>query len=214
MAISHALLSLAKEQPRHPYALKQAFEDRFGSWWPLNYGQVHQTLDALVRKGQLERSTEPGDSTRKVYAITEAGEEELRHWRESVPAVRIRPLRDDFLLRLQEQGGHPDESLRALVEAHRLAYSKHLRALADQRSAQDHTPVPTDRVPVERLLLELAIEHVDADARWFDRVRDALDDDIDFAREAAERIREEEEQARRLAATAGDGADSSEVANG
>lgn len=193
MAISHALLSLAKETPRHPYAMKTAFEDRFGSWWPLNYGQVHQTLDALVRKGQLERETDPEDESRRVYRITEAGEAELDAWRASVPAVKVRPLRDDFLLRLQEQGEHPDAPFRALVEAHRLAYTKHLRSLADERSAQDHTPVPTDRIPVERLLIELAIEHVEADARWFDRVRDALDDEIDFAREAAERIREEEE---------------------
>ncbi|MFN8103306.1 MAG: PadR family transcriptional regulator [Acidimicrobiia bacterium] len=204
MAISHALLSLAKEKPRHPYALKQAFEDRFGSWWPLNYGQVHQTLDALVRKGQLERSIDSADPARKLYSVTAAGDAELQRWRESVPEVKIRPLRDDFLLRLQEQGEHPDEPFRALVEAHRLAYSKHLRALADKRSAQDRSPVPSDRVPVERLLLELAIEHVDADARWFDRVRDALDHDIDFAHEAAERIREEEERAHGHGATDAD----------
>lgn len=197
MALSHALLSLAKAQPRHPYAMKQAFEESFGKWWPLNYGQVHQTLDALVRKGQLTREADPDDDTRKLYRITAAGEAELQEWRQSVPDVKIRPLRDDFLLRLQEQGEHPDEPFRALVEAHRLAYSKHLRALADDRSAQDHTPVPTDRIPVERLLLELAIEHVEADARWFDRVRAALDDDIDFAHEAAERIRLEEEARRR-----------------
>jgi len=196
VAISHALLSLAKEAPRHPYAMKQAFEERFGSWWPLNYGQVHQTLDALVRKGQLERDVDPADSSRKVYRITEAGEAELAAWRESVPEVKVRPLRDDFLLRLQEQGEHPDAPFRTLVEAHRLAYTKHLRALADERSVQDHTPVPTDRIPVERLMLELAIEHVEADARWFDRVRDALDDDIDFAKEAAERIRQEEARRR------------------
>lgn len=197
MAISHALLSLAKAQPRHPYAMKQAFEETFGSWWPLNYGQVHQTLDTLVRKGQLVRETDPEDESRKLYRITAAGEAELEQWHASVPDVRIRPLRDDFLLRLQDQGEHPDVPFRALVEAHRLAYSKHLRALADDRSAQDRTPVPTDRVPVERLMLELAIEHIEADARWFDRVRAALDNDIDFAHEAAERIRQEEEARRR-----------------
>lgn len=188
---------MARENPRHPYAMKQAFEDRFGSWWPLNYGQVHQTLDALVRKGQLVRETDPADASRNVYRITVEGEDELERWRSSVDEVRIRPLRDDFLLRLQEQGQHPDEVFRELVEAHRLAYSKHLRSLADERSAQDRTPVPTDRIPVERLLIELAIEHVEADARWFDRVRDALDDGVDFAHEAAERLREEEEGGRR-----------------
>ena len=48
MSVRNGLLALLAEQPMHGYQLRQEFERRTGSTWPLNIGQVYTTLHRLV----------------------------------------------------------------------------------------------------------------------------------------------------------------------
>ena len=52
MSIRHSLLALLQDQPRYGYQLRTEFENRTGSTWPLNIGQVYTTLDRLERDAQ------------------------------------------------------------------------------------------------------------------------------------------------------------------
>ena len=47
MSIRHSLLALLQDKPRYGYQLRVEFEDRTGSAWPLNIGQVYTTLARL-----------------------------------------------------------------------------------------------------------------------------------------------------------------------
>lgn len=49
--IRHAMLALLTEGPQYGLRLREEFEDRTGQVWPLNVGQVHTTLQRLVRDG-------------------------------------------------------------------------------------------------------------------------------------------------------------------
>ena len=51
MSIRHSLLALLVEGDAYGNQLRTAFEERTGGTWPLNIGQVYQTLDRLVRDG-------------------------------------------------------------------------------------------------------------------------------------------------------------------
>jgi len=51
MSIRHSLLALLQDRPRYGYQLRIEFEDRTGSSWPLNIGQVYHTLDRLELHG-------------------------------------------------------------------------------------------------------------------------------------------------------------------
>jgi DNA-binding PadR family transcriptional regulator len=184
MPLSHALLALAKEHPRYPYAIKTAFEEVFGDFWPLNYGQVHQSLEALTHKGLLRVRPDPEDNARRVYEITAAGEAELAAWLRSVD-VKIRPLRDDLYLRIYLQQRDPDVDLLPIVEEHRLAYARHLRTLTRKRAAH-HGDDPAS-ASVEQLLLDAAIEHTEAEIRWLDRVRAHLQSSRKPRRRASQR---------------------------
>jgi len=207
VSLSYALLGFAEERPRYPYAMKQAFEGVFGDFWPLNYGQVHQTLEALTKKNLLAKSPDPQDPSRNIYAITAAGSAELAAWRAEVGKVKVRPLRDDIFLRLHmyAAGGHEDDAFRETLHEYRIEHAKHLRKLTLERSIQDRTPVGTG-LPVERLLIEAAVEHAEADVRWLDRVALALDGDIDFEAEAGERVRLEEASGRAARGSSSDSA--------
>ena len=49
--VRYALLGLLREQADYGYRLKRRFDERVGSLWQLNIGQVYQTLSALKREG-------------------------------------------------------------------------------------------------------------------------------------------------------------------
>jgi len=60
MSVKQAFLALLSQQPMHGYQLRQEFEARTGSTWPLNIGQAYTTLQRLERDG-LVAPVEPSD---------------------------------------------------------------------------------------------------------------------------------------------------------
>jgi len=98
VAIKHALLGLLAEGPKHGYELKTAFDETIGERWSLNIGQVYNTLNRLARDGYVVLQEEVEQESRpdkKVYAITEAGREELFRWL-AEPVEKPRRLKDEF----------------------------------------------------------------------------------------------------------------------
>jgi DNA-binding PadR family transcriptional regulator len=69
------LLSLLDESPKHGYELIQALSDRFGGTYSPSAGTIYPRLAKLEEEG-LVTKTAVGRKT--VYAITDAGREELR----------------------------------------------------------------------------------------------------------------------------------------
>ena len=54
MSVKQALLALLEQGPMYGYQLRAEFEQRTGSTWPLNVGQVYTTLTRLERDGLVE----------------------------------------------------------------------------------------------------------------------------------------------------------------
>ena len=77
MSIRHSLLALLQDQPRYGYQLRVEFENRTGSTWPLNIGQVYTTLDRLERDGLVSKDGGDGEG-HVVYSITAAGKPRCR----------------------------------------------------------------------------------------------------------------------------------------
>ncbi|MGH7856156.1 MAG: PadR family transcriptional regulator, partial [Candidatus Binatia bacterium] len=59
MSVKYALLGILAEKERHGYDLKEAFEERVGEFWALNFGQIYSTLDRLEADGMVEWRAEP-----------------------------------------------------------------------------------------------------------------------------------------------------------
>ena len=53
MSVRNALLALVAQQPAGVYRLKQMFEEQTCGAWPLNIGQVYQTMQRLERDARL-----------------------------------------------------------------------------------------------------------------------------------------------------------------
>ena len=58
MSVRNAMLALVATKPEGVYRLKQSFEERVGGTWPLNIGQVYQTMQRLERDGLVDSHRE------------------------------------------------------------------------------------------------------------------------------------------------------------
>jgi DNA-binding PadR family transcriptional regulator len=82
MSLEYAILGILNYMPFSGYDLKKVFDVSIRHFWPANQTQIYRTLSRLAGQGLVEmeviEQTERPD--RKVYHITEAGRNDLRHW--------------------------------------------------------------------------------------------------------------------------------------
>jgi DNA-binding PadR family transcriptional regulator len=163
MALHHALLSQLAAGESYGYELKRAFEHSVGpQWGALNIGQLYQVLDRLKRDGLVEivrAEPQPRRPDRVIYAITEAGREELQRWLQtpSAPAVGYR---DDLYLKLVAAARAGRGRLADVIANERRAHLAELHALRSLPSADALAALLTEgaalHVEARLRLLELA----------------------------------------------------------
>jgi DNA-binding PadR family transcriptional regulator len=166
--LKHTLLGLLAKEPRHGYDLKSAFENFLGGTWPLNIGQVYTTLSRLERDGLVESEVVPQEllPDRKVYAITEAGSEELRRWLAEPASETIR-LKDEFFIKLLVHQIVGSTDGLALIWKQRQV---NMQTLGQLTSLLGNPTLD----PATALLIEGAILHIEADLKWLERCEQRL----------------------------------------
>ncbi|MEU0270883.1 PadR family transcriptional regulator [Streptomyces sp. NPDC006307] len=170
MSIRHGLLALLEHGPRYGSQLRTEFESRTGATWPLNVGQVYTTLSRLERDGMVEQGGED-EAGHALYAITEAGREELRSWFEK-PVDRTSPARDELAIKLAMAVGAPGVDIRAVIQAqrrHTVRAMQDYTRLKHQAISALESGASRERDDVAWLLvLEQLIFQTEAEARWLD----------------------------------------------
>jgi DNA-binding PadR family transcriptional regulator len=171
-SVQNALLALLAQRPRHGYELRDLFEAALGGHWELNSGQIYSSLDRLARDGLVvEEAVEKGGGPdKRVWALTEAGEQELSAWFKS-PVPRDYRLRDEFYLKLMLALVAQPDSARQILVVQRRELFRELHDLTARRNLLD----PQQQLS-RILLLDSAIMHTEAELRWLDMVEVRLDD--------------------------------------
>jgi DNA-binding PadR family transcriptional regulator len=174
--IKYALLGLLREQSDYGYRLKQRFDERVGTVWHLNIGQVYQTLRALDRTGLIVPRGAAGDDhqpSRRRFDLTTKGERALERWLQR-PLTQPRPLRDEILIRLLIlRPSRRDEALLRITQQEHL-YKRHLTGLLKHKRRL----LTQSRLDVELALLgvEAALLHTEAHLKWLDYCRQQVGD--------------------------------------
>jgi PadR family transcriptional regulator, regulatory protein AphA len=168
MSLTHAILGLLQcTAPMTGYDLKtQHFDESIGYFWPADQAQVYRTLDKMAEEGWVESRIEvqEGRPNRKIYAITEAGYDELQRWlveRHPVPSVR-----EPFLIQTYFAGMLPNAVIldllaermkahQALLEEYQQVPLPPLDELTDQR---EHA--------MARLTLEFGLRYQQMQMEW------------------------------------------------
>ena len=160
MSVSHVLLGLLAEQDAHGYDLKQAHDARFPSARPLAFGQVYAALARLQKAGHVEvvGSTGAGGPERTTYTLSAPGRAELTAWLEATEPAG--PYAADELVRKTVTALHLGQDAPAFLARQRRVHLEAMRALLVR---QDHSPDVA-----ARLVVDHAVEHLDADLRWLE----------------------------------------------
>jgi DNA-binding PadR family transcriptional regulator len=170
MSIRQGLLALLADGPRHGYQLRQEFEARTGTTWPLNIGQVYTTLGRLERDG-LVAVTGDGDESHKVYAITAAGRRELTAWFATPVRREARP-RDELAIKLAMAASLPAIDVAAVIQAQR---SDTLRALQDYTRLKLAQPAGDAAGDLAwAMVLDSLVFAAEAEVRWLDACEERL----------------------------------------
>lgn len=164
MSIRHSLLALLQDRPRYGYQLRTEFEDRTGSSWPLNIGQVYTTLDRLERDGLVQKDGADGEG-HIIYSITPAGLAEVRDWFHA-PVGRTSPPRNELAIKLALALTLPAVDVGGLIQAQRAVSIRALQEYTKSRREAVAHPRPADTARL--LVLDSLIFQTEAEVRWLD----------------------------------------------
>lgn len=174
MSIRQAMLALLEERPKYGYQLRAEFEERTGSTWPLNVGQVYTTLSRLERDGLvvLDDGGVEDDRGQVAYRITEQGSKEVREWfATAVP--RTQPARDELAIKLALAVTVEGIDIGALVQRQRSATMAALQGYTRLKRAS--TPDPSGPEDLARsLVVESLVFDAEAELRWLDHCEQRL----------------------------------------
>ncbi|MCU1548476.1 MAG: PadR family transcriptional regulator [Arthrobacter sp.] len=164
MSIRHSLLALLQDRPRYGYQLRVEFEDRTGSSWPLNIGQVYTTLDRLERDGFVRNQGGDG-AGHVIYSITASGQDEVGAWFAS-PTARTNPPRNELAIKLALALTLPGIDVAAIIQGQRAVS---VRALQDYTKSRRDTAAQQRPADTARLLvLDSLVFQTEAEVRWLD----------------------------------------------
>lgn len=104
------LLKLLDEQPRHGYDLIQALTDRTGGTYTPSAGTIYPRLSKLEEEGLVTKSV---DGRKTVYAITDAGHDEVAARADEFDGIEA-GLADSVRLIADEVRGSVREAMKSL----------------------------------------------------------------------------------------------------
>lgn len=158
MSVKQALLALLEEGPMYGYQLRTEFEQRTGSTWPLNVGQVYTTLSRLERDGLVAASGEDAEG-HVVYRITDEGRAEVATWF-TTPVGRSQPPRDELAIKLALAVTVPGVDVGGVIQQQRSA---------TMTALQDYTRLKAGASDLAwSLVLDSLVFSAEAEIRWLD----------------------------------------------
>lgn len=168
MSVRQSLLAILDQGPCYGYQLRAEFDRRTGSTWPLNVGQIYNTLERLERDGLVAKGA--ADEQGHVYVeITDAGRLAVRGWLGS-PVERSTGTRDELAIKLALAATLPGVDVAELIRTQRRASLAQLQALRETAAESVEGPQELAR----SLLVDSMIFAVEAEVRWLDHTEQRL----------------------------------------
>ena len=187
--ITYGILGLlAFWGPLSGYDIKRLFDHTLSAMWGAAQSQIYKELRRMKELGwvEMEREEQEARPDRKIYSITDQGQEALRKWQAQPPEVF--QLRDELLLKVLfgsfATPADLAQNLRASIAAHEmrlLEYRQNAFFLPTRGSVQhnDRRPNPYavegEEDPYFRLVVRFAIEFEKTYVRWLYEALDEIE---------------------------------------
>ncbi len=170
MSVRQSLLAILDQGPCYGYQLRSEFDRRTGSTWPLNVGQIYNTLDRLERDGLVSRG-EPDAHGHVYFEISDAGRAEVRSWLSS-PVDRGQGTRDELAIKLALAATLPGVDVAEVIQTQRRASLAQLQELNRAKYAGTNEDGPEELAWT--LVVDAMIFAAEAEVRWLDHTEQRL----------------------------------------
>ncbi|TFD62746.1 PadR family transcriptional regulator [Cryobacterium suzukii] len=164
MSVRQSILAILDQGSSYGYRLRAEFERRTGSTWPINVGQIYNTLDRLERDGLIVKGDTDTDG-HVFYSITTAGHDEVTRWLRS-PVQRPETTRDELAIKLAVAVTLPGVDIAEIVRVQRMSTMTTLQQLTRAKNSGDD-PESTDEL-AWLLVIDSLIFQAEAEIRWLD----------------------------------------------
>jgi len=171
MSVRHSLLAILDQGPCYGYQLRAEFDRRTGSAWPINVGQIYNTLERLERDGLVTRDA-ADEQGHVFWRITAAGRAEAAAWLAS-PVGRGGGTRDELAVKVALAATLPGVDLAEVIGNQLRATVAQLRALEDEAAGD-----PPERAEelAASVVRDAMIAATRAQAEWLERTERRLRD--------------------------------------
>jgi DNA-binding PadR family transcriptional regulator len=170
MSVRQSLLAILDQGPCYGYQLRAEFDRRTGSTWPLNVGQIYNTLERLDRDGLVEKG-DTDDQGHVYWQITDAGRTEVRTWLGS-PVTRSGGTRDELAIKLAVAATLPGVDVAQVIQTQRRASLAQLQELNRAKYAGVDPDGPEELA--WSLVVDSMIFSAEAEVRWLDHTEQRL----------------------------------------
>jgi len=170
MSVRQSLLAILDQGPCYGYQLRSEFDRRTGSTWPLNVGQIYNTLERLERDGLVERG-EPDEQGHVYWEITDAGSTEVAQWLTS-PVIRGHGTRDELAIKLAVAATLPGVDVGAVIQAQRMESLQQMQSLQRAKYAGADPDGPEELA--WSLVVDSMLFAAEAEVRWLDHTEQRL----------------------------------------
>jgi DNA-binding PadR family transcriptional regulator len=165
MSVRLSLLAILNQGPCYGYQLRTEFDRRTGSSWPVNVGQIYNTLDRLERDKLIRKSEVDSEQQNTHFEITDAGRIEVGNWLGS-PVVRSTATRDELAIKLAIAVTLPGVDIAKVIQAQRTATVETLQELTRTRNSADN-PESAEQL-AWLLIVDSMIFAAESEVRWLD----------------------------------------------
>lgn len=170
MSVRQSLLAILDQGPCYGYQLRAEFDRRTGSTWPLNVGQIYNTLDRLERDGLVEKG-DVDEQGHVYWQITDDGRAEVGLWLRS-PVERAQGTRDELAIKLALAATLPGVDVGDVIQTQRVASLRQLQTLNRAKYAGSNPDGPEELA--WSLVVDSMIFQAEAEIRWLDHTEARL----------------------------------------
>lgn len=175
--LKYALLGLISRTPITGYDLAKEFDKELDNFWHAEHSQIYPELKKLTQEGLITFTvTIQGEKLeKKVYTITEAGQQELLNWLRQDEPLQPTP-KDIFRLRMYFADKLTSRELLNLIAAQRSQHQVKLDQLSASLAVYGGVcPDRFDTAFGDYLVLNHAVSREENFLRWLDFCREQIE---------------------------------------
>ncbi|WP_263971194.1 PadR family transcriptional regulator [Leptolyngbya sp. PCC 6406] len=163
-------MTVLSASPCSGYDISKRFDEGVGCYWKASQQQIYRELGKMEQQGWVEFELIPqeGKPDKKVYCVTEIGQQELHRW--YLEPTEPTPIREDLLVKVLAGAFMPPDLLLAELKRRRQCHLAQLQQYQAKATAYQAIPHPPVQEQYRYLTLRRGIHYEQDWVNWCDEV--------------------------------------------